>query len=151
MQRTLLQKLISQGLSTWQLAAELGCSQTNIRYWLKRHKLRTKGRISTDVYDQSCAICKGNTTTRRSICAACRTKIRRRRTKAAAVALLGGRCAVCGWVGPYQGFDFHHMDKNKEANIGRCARCHRLAHVQDDPPGLLKAIADYRGMVYKGT
>lgn len=36
-----LKTLISQGKSTHQMATELNCSQTNIRYWLRKHGLNT--------------------------------------------------------------------------------------------------------------
>ena len=37
-----LKTLISQGKSTYQISKELKCSQTNVRYWLRKYGLNTK-------------------------------------------------------------------------------------------------------------
>jgi len=39
MDKEILIQKIDQNLSTWQIAEDLGTTQTNIRYWLKKYKL----------------------------------------------------------------------------------------------------------------
>lgn len=41
MEKTYLSSLVERGLSTWLIAEEIGCSQTNVRYWLRVHNLKT--------------------------------------------------------------------------------------------------------------
>src|SRR5579872_63735 len=55
-------------------------------------------------------------------CGSCNTKIRRFRTKAAAIKLLGGKCEKCGWSGDQAAFQFHHKDPNeKDFILGKAA------------------------------
>lgn len=99
--------------------------------------------------DDECRVC-GVTLRRRrgGRCAACNTLVRRYRCKLAAVTLLGGKCASCGWAGHPAGFQFHHRDPSlKEFQIGNvanrrwafvlkelekcvllCATCHQIKH-----------------------
>ena len=42
MKRQKLVRLVARNLSTRQMADALGCSKTNVRYWLKKYGLRTK-------------------------------------------------------------------------------------------------------------
>lgn len=37
----LLKSLVDENLSTRKIAEKLNCSQTNVRHWLKKHKLST--------------------------------------------------------------------------------------------------------------
>lgn len=79
------------------------------------------------------------------------TQKRRIKVKIMAVMYLGGKCQnpECGWVGPADGYDFHHKDpEKKDFAISRqgttrswakikseldkctllCSRCHRVEH-----------------------
>lgn len=101
---------------------------------------------------------------RRTRCNSCNTKIRRHRTKQAAVKLLGGKCSECGWTGNIAAFDFHHPEKNKEFNIGSCANkswevivkevmkcillcsnCHAIKHSNRTEESFIKEVANYKG------
>jgi very-short-patch-repair endonuclease len=42
MQKELLENLVKQNKSTYQIAREMNCSQTNIKYWLKKFNIKTK-------------------------------------------------------------------------------------------------------------
>ena len=73
---------------------------------------------------------------------------RRKRLKAEAINLLGGKCKICGYNKCPDALDFHHPKNNKEGNIGTflknesrekllkeaekcillCANCHRELH-----------------------
>ena len=47
-------------------------------------------------------------------CGSCNTKIRRFRSKAAAIKLLGGKCQKCGWHGNQAALQFHHKNPDKK-------------------------------------
>lgn len=107
---------------------------------------------------------KRTCTLKSGYCAACHTKIRRHRTRIAAVIYLGGKCVRCGWAGHEAGFDFHHRDKktrefrissvaNRKWEVVRneldkcallCALCHRLEH-RDQDPKLDEIVQQYSG------
>lgn len=112
-----------------------------------------------------CPICENNETKQnRRICDGCYTKVRRYRTKIAAIQLLGGKCAECGWTGNIATFDFHHKNpEEKEFNINKiamkswhvvkielkkcellCANCHRVKHVNNQGEKFLEIVFDYK-------
>lgn len=114
-------------------------------------------------YD-NCILCgRPNGSSRRRRCAACNTKIRRFRTKAAAIKYLGGVCQHCGWSGHQSGFTFHHL-YGKDFNIGGvanrkwsvvkqelvkcqllCARCHAIEHSTREDQALIDEAERYQG------
>ena len=113
--------------------------------------------VPARIFYDSCQLC--GKSGRHRLCRACRTKVRRYKTKSRAIALLGGRCSRCGWCGDIAGFDFHHPNGDKEFNIGTaankswsvvekevrkcellCALCHRLEHADADNPKLLAEL-----------
>ena len=158
MDRKELVAAVGEGLSTYGLADRFGQSQTNIRYWLKKHGLKTKHKKYL-----KCVLCSKRTNGKRK-CNSCRTKIRRYRVRMAAVKRLGGKCRRCGWSGPAVGFDFHHRSGKKEFNISHvankswttvkreldkcellCAVCHRLEYSSYEDPKLRREIENYQG------
>jgi hypothetical protein len=51
-------------------------------------------------------------------CSSCRNRKRRKYIKEKAIALLGGKCKICGYSKCTQALDFHHVDaKTKEFNL----------------------------------
>lgn len=105
----------------------------------------------------------------RTRCGSCNTKIRRYRTKAAAIKLLGGKCIDCGWNGNQAALQFHHTDpKKKDFMIGNvankkwegikneikkcvllCANCHMIRHSTKDGELFLKEAFAYRGKKFE--
>ncbi|MCC6934519.1 MAG: HNH endonuclease [Candidatus Yanofskybacteria bacterium] len=101
----------------------------------------------------------------RARCGACNTKIRRYRTKAAAIRILGGKCVDCGWRGHQAALQFHHLDPQKKdftlGNVANkswesiraeilkctllCANCHAVRHSTKDDERFLAEAAHYRG------
>jgi predicted HNH restriction endonuclease len=101
----------------------------------------------------------------RARCGTCNTKIRRFRTKAAAIKLLGGKCQRCGWYGNQAALQFHHTNPlEKDFIIGNaankswdfiktevvkcillCANCHMIEHSTKNEGKFLE-----EAMVYKG-
>ena len=166
MDRVELAQRVRAGDSTRQLAAVFGCSQTNVRYWLRRYALQTLPALRQQQGAGECEICGKDAGGRRRICRGCYTKLRRYRCKVAAVKLLGGMCQRCAWSGPLAAYEFHHVRGKKELTIGHvankawelikkellkcellCSNCHRIEHSNGDEPKFLAALAKYPGFV----
>ena len=116
-----------------------------------------------------CILCKNTfkdyQEKRRTRCGSCNTRIRRYRTKAAAIKYLGGECKKCGWKGNQAVFQFHHINfKKKDFSIGDvankswniiktelekcillCANCHSIIHSTKDDKSLILEASKYRG------
>lgn len=148
-------------MTTRQMAARLTTSQTNVRYWLNRHHLRTSkgphGRIRIEG-PRLCVCCHATDAIAFSarasrLCRQCKsdeTVARQRRTRHRAVLFLGGACHQCGYTGPDDVFDIHHLDpttKDRAFNSMRswgwarverelkkcvllCKNCHALEHAR---------------------
>ena len=116
---------------------------------------------------KTCSLCGvKKTPDTKSKCQACFTKLRRIRTKLAAVQLLGGKCARCEHTANLQNsesFEFHHPNNAKEFSIGMqgnkswdnlkdeilkcellCSICHRLEH-SNRTVKFIKAALKYNG------
>lgn len=81
-------------------------------------------------------------------CHTCRAKQRRTQNKERAIALLGGKCSICGYSKFHQALDFHHENKSEkrfslsynwhrkwidlQAEVNKCillcCRCHAEIH-----------------------
>ena len=101
----------------------------------------------------------------RTKCSGCYTKLRRYRTKAAAVKLKGGKCNRCDWKGNIAAFQFHHIDPDdKDFSIGMCANkswklikaeikkcellcanCHNIEHANNEDKIFLEEVKNYNG------
>jgi len=167
MQKDVLIRLIDENLSQRQIAAKFNRSQATVKYWLKKHGLKTKrGPRGLWLIPEAqsgflCRVCNKpipKKIRRRFRCGSCNTRVRRHRTKARAVALMGGACLDCGWSGPLAGFDFHHVH-GKDFNIGMvanrawhiienelkkcvllCRTCHSIRHSTHDDEGLIREL-----------
>jgi transposase len=126
-----LSTLVAAGLSTRQIAARLGHSQGSVRYWLRKHDLRTRRSSESRKRRprQSYGVAQATRTTlacprhgdaehyfdRRgySRCCRCRQEAvvrRRRRVKDLLVREAGGRCRLCGYDSSTSALQFHHLD-----------------------------------------
>ena len=161
MERALLEQMALARLSTREMARRAGTSQTNVRYWLRKYAIAIPKQKPT-----TCPLC-GRTlldNRRRHRCSSCNTRIRRMRTKLAAIKLLGGKCNRCDFKGPPAAFDFHHRDGTKDFSIGQvankswevikrelakcellCRNCHAIEHSKHLDPLLLAEVENYRG------
>lgn len=116
-----------------------------------------------------CSLCPNKLASRRhgAYCPSCITKIRRHRTKLAAIEFMGGQCQRCGWSGHVAGFDFHHLG-DKDFAIGMtsnkswgvvvqelkkcillCSICHRIEHSDRQDEKFVAAVRDYNGRLLK--
>jgi len=128
-----LKSLVEKGMSQRQIAEKLGCSQSTVKYWLKKYGMKTKFLQCNKEKDFKCADC-GETNTKKlltlkrkgegylhhSLCNSChnkRTIARQRDYKKKAVEFKGGKCAECGYNKCLGSLHFHHPDPTvKEPN-----------------------------------
>jgi transposase-like protein len=126
--RLLLGQLVDEGLSTRQIAARLGSSQTTLRHWLREYGLRTRPAREPRVEDvrevQRRCPTHGVTTyvqygpddhLRCLLCRRARVSARRRRVKKILVAEAGGACQLCGYDRAPQALHFHHVDPTQKS------------------------------------
>jgi transposase len=122
LERGRLEELVRRGLSSRQIAREVGRSQATVNHWLKQHGLRTQrsrsvGPRPAEVlricphHGEAVFVRYGATDHYR--CLRCRRErviARRRRVKEILVAEAGGECAVCGYARYAGALHFHHRD-----------------------------------------
>jgi hypothetical protein len=122
MDKEKLERLVAQRLTVRQIAETTSRSQSTVRYWLRRHGLRTvrarrdselRGKYVTRVcqrHGETRFVLEGRGYYRCTRCRAQRVAERRRRVKAELVAEAGGHCAVCGYNRCIAALSFHHLD-----------------------------------------
>lgn len=116
-------QLVEHRLSIRQIAQDQKCSAANVRYWLRKHGLKTKrgphGALPRDTdLERQCSRC-GESDSRkfygnkRSTCAKCHnddvTRKGRHKTRKA-ITFLGGKCRCCGFDKHQASLCFHHLD-----------------------------------------
>jgi transposase len=127
-ERQCLQQLVDEGRSIAEIAERLDRGKSTVRYWLRRHGLRTEAaghagrtRRATDVdppeIDRECArhgltvfAVEGRGYYRCKRCRSEHVSGRRRALKAMLVAEAGGCCSVCGYDRCVSALEFHHLD-----------------------------------------
>jgi predicted transcriptional regulator len=129
MDRTLLEKLVLEGKSTYAIAKITGKSQTNVRRWLKKYELKTLYREYTGV--TNCCRCgvqlnDNNSYTiksgekagkKQSHCRECNSKYtveKLRKNKQKALDYKGKKCQICGYDRCNDALEFHHVDPEKK-------------------------------------
>src|SRR5688500_5712386 len=122
MDKETLEQLVEQRLTTRQIAEATGRSQSTVRYWLRRHGLKTvrarrdnelRGKYVTRAcqrHGETRFVLEGRGYYRCTRCRAQRVAERRRRAKAELVAEAGGRCVCCGYDRHIGALHFHHMN-----------------------------------------
>ena len=161
-----LKSLVERGFTQGQIARELQCSRSNVRYWLRKLKLTTTSDYMCSVQSNPmCQICGKDTTHQKfkTMCMSCRTKVRRHRAKLAAIEYLGGKCKHCGTAHHPSAMEFHHRDpQNKEVTIGMvankqwavikkeldkcdllCSNCHRVFHSERYDGDFIEKVLKY--------
>lgn len=123
MDKHTLEDFVQKGLSQRKIADKLKCSQTNIKYWLKKHGLRTR-LWRRNAFCRRCGqtdVSKLRKTTNgycKYMCLECdnqRTIERFRETKRKAVAYKGGKCIRCGYDKCMAALDFHHRHPSQKS------------------------------------
>lgn len=121
-----LRPLVGQGLTVREIAGLVDRSPTTVRYWLRRHGLRTspKPRSAAERAPRVEHRCQRHGETPHTIrpdgrlsCVRCRADAVtrwRQRAKRILVAEAGGRCACCGYDRCTAALQFHHLDPNEK-------------------------------------
>ncbi len=153
------------------IAKELRIHRTTVSKILKKNSINIKRKFKTT--NTHCNVCKKEITNNkgnRSRCQPCNTNLRRYRVKKMAVDYLGGKCKKCDWSGDISGYDFHHIDRDKDfgltgVNLANrkwnvvkkeldkcellCALCHRLEHSNYTDDNFLKEAENYDFTLFK--
>ena len=132
--RDLLAHLVGSGLTVRDIADDLHLSPTTVRYWLKRHRLRTHrasvARIPrADRPPELTRPCRHHGMAKfvrskeghyRCVrCRAERVAVRRRKVKELLVHEAGGQCMLCGYDSYLGALQFHHLDPSeKQFHLG---------------------------------
>jgi len=136
MQKELLIQFVNQNLSANTIAKRLNLSLSTVRYWLKKHNLKTNfvtfrnriKRIEAQTGNKTCPSCKlnkdvslfylrKNKTDLSSYCKQCfitRTLTKQKTFKNLCVEYKGGSCINCGYNKYVGALDFHHLDPSKK-------------------------------------
>jgi len=123
-----LQALVDRRLSLREIAGEIGCSPTTVRWWLRRYGMKTdparywrRDRPKPDEITRECRV-HGPTRFRlvgasyRCVrCGTGRVARRRRRLKEILLAEAGGACRLCGYDRCAAALQFHHLDPTEKA------------------------------------
>ncbi len=118
-----LKELIKNNLTQREIAYELNTSQTNVRYWLKKYKLKT---ITSE--NKICPKCKKNKLLsefyiRRGkeggsvyciLCSNLESSERARRFKEKCVIYKGGKCEICEYNKYIGALQFHHLNPKEK-------------------------------------
>jgi len=147
MDKSILTQLIKENLSSHQIAKKLNTSQTNVRYWLKKHELKTQHKKFQkkdwgDITHRRCSKCREEKTIDcfygkkdnkkdkirfHNYCKSCMEKItveRQQKLKQQCVDYKGGKCVRCGYNEYVGALDFHHIDPSqKEYTIASKKNC----------------------------
>lgn len=133
-----LKPLIDAGMTIREIASELGRTTATVRFWLRRHGLRTAAsrhadaardgrKAGVDRLTMQCPahgdapfVLEGRGYYRCTRCRQERVSRRRREVKELLVREAGGACCICGYQ-RYQGaLQFHHVDpEQKRMQISR--------------------------------
>lgn len=126
MDKLVLESLVEKAKSTRNIAKKVGLSQSTIRYWLKKYKLKTKYKNNKIPKIYLCGKC-GETDQskfygrKNRTCGKCHNKYTLRRgqeNKLKGIEYLGGKCKLCNYDKYSGSLDFHHTDpKEKDKNF----------------------------------
>ena len=140
MDKNILEGAISKGLSTYGLSVELNTSQTNVRYWLRKHGLNTqnlsKDKAKKDCLNgNKCKCCGKDLTGAKSMYCSNNCKVKfhytnqtsvngntneRQKTvskerKLECIKIKGGSCEHCGYKSNSAVLQFHHRDPENKS------------------------------------
>lgn len=123
MQRTELEELINENLSSRQIAKIVNKSQSTVKYWLQKYNLKTKYRkYNKQNFDCICKICgekkeKEDFYKGRHYCKFCDNKRvwqKQKATKKKIIEHMGGGCKCCNYNKCSRSLDLHHLDSSKK-------------------------------------
>jgi len=156
MEKEILESLINQGKSSYDISKLLNKSQTTVRYWLKKYGLKTnwyqfqkKEKFGTKAICRKHGLTEYNKSNRCRKCLVEAVQKRRDDIKIKSVNYKGGKCEKCGYNKYIGALEFHHLNpEEKDFSIGYkgytrswekvkeeidkcmlvCSNCHRELH-----------------------
>jgi len=169
MNKDILQDLyLNKRFSQREIAKKMKCSQTNVRYYLKKYSIkRNKRNNVTDVSLKLCPCCstiktrtefyKANKEGKRvngSWCKACMTEQtakRQRRYKDMYVKQKGGCCQSCGFNKYNGALEFHHIDPSqKDSKMSKMTRRPDNPEVQRELAKCVLVCSNCHRMIHAG-
>lgn len=134
MDKQVLEDFIKENKSSYEIAKEVGKSQTTIKYWLKKHGLKTNYKMfntSVKIIDNHkiCDYCNVNkpltdyhvknkkTNQLNNKCKVCfnnEANERLLKAKTMFVKYKGSCCSVCGYKKCIQALEFHHLNPEEK-------------------------------------
>lgn len=120
MTRLFLQGCIREDLTQAQIARRGECSITNVRHFLRKFNLRTRGRLCTTSKKGTTFVCTTcgkeavNTGHGSKRCNTCLSTAKRKNKKDDAIRLMGGCCSICGYHRCSRSLVFHHRDPSEK-------------------------------------
>lgn len=122
MDRAVIENLIGSRLTIKQIAFKQNCSETTVRYWLKKFGLKTArgphGKLPKDLNNiRTCSNCGESNPNKfyghkKTICGKCQNRYatqKGREKREFIVEKLGGKCVVCGFNKYKSALDTHHL------------------------------------------
>ena len=166
--RDMLEQLTKRHLTTREIAAELDCSTSTVRHWLRRHNLQTtrearlRARREVAPGASFFAVCERHGPVRfvgrpdgNSRCERCRAEAvseRRRQVKRILVAEAGGRCAICGYDRCLAALQFHHLDPaTKRFSMGSRGVARALSTAREEAAKCVLLCANCHAEVEAGV
>lgn len=146
--------LAKEGHSSRSIANQLITSQTNVRYWAKKLKIKLGGK-QWNVKPYKCQCGETNSSkfspSKKNMCKQCHSSYtvdRAIEMKRRAVESIGGKCLVCSYKKYVGAIEFHHLDRSLKSKNFRtmkfwswekvknelkncvplCRNCHAEAH-----------------------
>jgi len=160
-----LTELVNQGLSSYKIAKICQCGQTNVRYYLRKYKLKTQPQKQKEFCCKDCGDTnpdnflklkkKNKVVKHKSLCNKCHNKRslqRQRKYKIQAIAYKGGKCSVCGYNECPAALDFHHPDPTQKEPNFRYIRNLSFKNMKKAiEPTILICCRCHRELHYKNT
>ena len=157
MEKQELEKMLNQGMSLNDISKETKKSLTTVRYWCKKHSLKSNySKFKNESKNHKCSIC-GETNPKnfyghkKSICGSCHnsyTLDKGKQNRNFIIENMGGRCINCGFDKYQSALQVHHLDPSKKDKnfssirgwskqriideikecVLLCANCHSAVH-----------------------
>lgn len=128
MEKSFIEKLVGENLSTREIAYKTGISQTTVRYYLRKNNLKTNPKKEKIILtERTCCKCsirmpianfyrnsRENYHTSCKTCLNKQTLLRQKKIKEDAVEYKGGKCCKCGYSTCLGALHFHHLNPGEK-------------------------------------